>query len=111
MPQQLQQCNIHRTILKKFGRNAIIKYRWAESKTAALAKWRNHLYFNLSCKCYNVEPKSLLGPLVVVGEQADKILKTARRKLLRICIGQTQKNVNTIKAELDKVRPHWDLQT
>ena len=100
----LQHYNLHQVILEKYGRNALIKYRRAESKTAALAKWRNHLHFNLSCKRFNVEPLTILGSSAIKGEQADKILAAARRKLLRVRIGQTKKTVNAIQADLNAAR-------
>ena len=100
----LQQFNLHQRIRTQFGRNALIKYRRLESKTTDLARWRNHLHFNLSCKRYKVEPNSILGPSAVQGEKADKIMATARRNLLRVRIGQTQQTVNAITADLNTAR-------
>ena len=58
----------------------------------------------MSCKRFQVEHKTLLGCSIVTGEKADKILTSARRKLLSVGIGQTHKTVKSIQAEIDAAR-------
>ena len=98
----LQQFNLHQVITEKFGRNALIKYRRAESKITALAKWRNHLHFNLSCKRLGVEPKSILGPSVVKGEKADNILAQPNGNYYPFGLARPRKRSTPS-------RPNWPL--
>ena len=96
----LQQSNFHRQLSSNFGRRALNLFRKTERKTIALAKWKNHLHFNLSCKRQSIFPPSLSLTCPIKGARADAILHRAKKALLRERIRQTSNNIKNIQKDI-----------
>ena len=103
----LQQSNFHSLITTNFGRSALNHLRKAERKTIALAKWKNHLHFSLSCKRYSVFPVSLSVTCPVKGARADAILHRTKKALLREQIRQTVMVIDNIKKDVSAAKANF----
>ena len=68
-----------------------------------VARFRNHLRFNLHCKHHNVTPVSLRLKSSVKGSAADTILRKAEKSLLNVRIGQTISKLKRFEHEKDRL--------
>ena len=70
-----------------------------------MARYRNHLRFNLHCKHHDVTPVSLKLRTTITGKKVDNILKKTEKQLLNVRIGQTVKKLKDLEersAEYDR---------
>ena len=84
--------NLHNDIHLKFGQESVKLVRDLEK--TALKKPASRITiicgsrFNFHCKYHNVIPVSLKLNSCVKGEEANKVLRKAKRSLLNVRIGQ-----------------------
>ena len=85
--------NLHNNIRQDFGHDNVKLVRDLENCAKKVARFRNHLRFNVHCKHHHVTPVSLRLKSTVQGPDAKKILRSAERRFLKVRIGQ---NINRI---------------
>lgn len=89
--------SLHSQIRCEYGQNSVKLVRDYEKTATKVARYRNHLRFNLHCKHHDVIPTSLRLQSNVRGRKADKILRRAERQLLGIRIGDTVRKLKYLE--------------
>jgi hypothetical protein len=93
-----QQLSLHRRLELDHGRIALITFREWEKVKRLLARYSNHLHFNLHCKHHNITPVSLRLKTSIKGETARKIICQTERKLMSLRIKETLFKIDCFKA-------------
>ena len=96
----LQQYNFYSNLSLNFGRTTLDLFRFLERRIRSLARWRNHLHFNLSCRRFNLYPVSMTFSSAVKGPIAEKIIARTRKALLSERIRQTVSTLNNIQRDI-----------
>ena len=96
--------NLHNSIRCEYGQDTVKLVRDYENTSKRLARFRNHLRFNLHCRHNGVTPVSLRLRTNVRGNAADNIIKRAERSLLGVRIGQTVRNVDILDKKVVELR-------
>ncbi|XP_077986089.1 uncharacterized protein LOC144440576 [Glandiceps talaboti] len=91
--------NFHLKIRNEFGKSCLDNVRRLEKTCIKIARYRNHLRFNLHCKHHNVTPKSLQLKSTVKGDKANSILKRSEKQLLNVRIGQNVHKLNLLNKD------------
>ena len=68
-----------------------------ENNAKKIARFKNHLRFNLHCKHNGITPTSLRITTSVKGPAADRIVTRAQRQLLNVRIGQTVRKLDQLE--------------
>ena len=84
-----QQLNLHRRLELDHGRIALTNFREWEKVKRHLARYSNHLQFNLHCKHNGLTPNSLRIKTGIRGPAANKIIERAQRQLVSVRIKET----------------------
>ena len=95
--------NLHWFILRQHGRDVLQMLRKLERTVDKLARWKNHLIFNIRCVKCNFTPKTLKLHSPVNGLKASRILKKTERRLLNIRIAQCTFTIRKLKDERTKI--------
>ena len=93
--------NLHSIIRCEYGSGGLNFVRDYENCAKKVARFRNHLRFNLHCKHHGVTPVSLRLHSTVQGKSADNILRRAERSLLGVRIGQTVRKLGNFNKDFD----------
>ena len=96
--------NIHANLKANYGSDILKKVRKWENSEQKLARFQNHLHFNLHCKHHHLTPTSLKLTRAVHGSRADQIIQKAERALLNIRISQMIARIDHLKQERRKAR-------
>ena len=89
--------NFFKNLRTNYGRETIKIVRKAENTTCQLARYRNHLVFNLRCKGECVIPPSLRLKRPINSVKARNIVEKARKKLLRERIRLTNQKISHLQ--------------
>ena len=89
--------SLHSQIRCEYGQNSVKLVRDYEKTATKVARYRNHLRFNLHCKHHDVIPTSLRLQSNVRGSKAEKILRRAERQLLGVRIGDTVRKLKYLE--------------
>ncbi|XP_072048289.1 uncharacterized protein [Amphiura filiformis] len=81
--------NLHNCIRSQFGKDCLDIVRKLERVSLKIARYRNHLRFNLNCFNAHITPKSLHLSSAIKGYVANNILRKAERSLVNERIRQT----------------------
>ena len=95
--------NIHCFILRQHGRDVLHLLRKLEKVVDKLARWRNHLIFNIRCRRTNITPKTLQIKSPINGEKAKDVLHRTEQKLLNIRISQCTFTIRKLCDEKTKL--------
>ena len=95
--------SFHKHIKDDFGKIALVSVRNLEKTCKKIARYRNHLRFNLHCKHHNIRPVSLRLSSTVKGEKANQILKRAEKQLTNVRISQTVRKLKFLNSEKDRL--------
>lgn len=99
----LTQMNLHATIRSEYGQDSVELLRDLENTARKIARFKNHLRFNLHCKHHHVTPTSLKLSSTVQGIAAKNILRKAERSLIGVRIGQTSRKIKQLTARKEKL--------
>ena len=102
--------NIHCFILRQHGRDVLQQLRKLEKIVDKLARWRNHLIFNIRCRKSNITPKTLQLKSPINGEKARDILHRAEQRLLNIRIAQCTFRIRKLSEERNNLEEELYLK-
>lgn len=71
---------------------------------------KNHLRFNLQCRDEDETPASLDMKSSIPTRNAENIIKTARKALIREPIRTTASKINKIKNKMNSFKPHYKME-
>ena len=86
-----------------YGKSCLDDIKQLEQSGLKVARYKNHLRFNLHCKHHSVTPVSLRLKSSVKGSAADTILRKAEKSLLNVRIGQTISKLKHFEQEKSRL--------
>ena len=89
--------NFFKNLRTNYGQETIKIVRKVENTTCQLARYRNHLVFNLRCKGESVIPPSHRLKRPINSVKARNIVEKARKKLLRERIRLTNQKISHLR--------------
>ena len=94
--------NLHNIIRNEHGQDCVKLLRDYENSAKKVARFKNHLRFNLHCKHHGITPTSLTLRTCVRGSEANNIILRAQKQLLNTRIGQTVRKLQYLEKKKDQ---------